>query len=188
MDWPGHPSPERAILEAVLEAARRAGGRWPVYQYLDLVLHQQGIDRPDQRLEEISSDLVRFDAPLAGSSEIGLTVPGCVGADPSAREVHHGFLKVLRKLFDRWEREPFLSPAQEQPVVVPAQELWSPQMGSSTELRMVGLLLEIEQVGKVGWTGDPQSPFDVEIGFRIRRYGVVGVLADYLRVRPSVAT
>jgi hypothetical protein len=173
------------MLEAVLDATRTAGGRWPVYQYLDLALHQNGVDRPDRCLEAISPELIGFDAPLEGSSEVRLPIPGFVAADPGAPEIHRGFLKVLRRLFDRWDREELLSPAQEQPVVMHAHELWSPQLGTTAELRTVGLLLEIEGIGEVEWRGDPDSPFGIEIGFQIRRYGSVGHLSDYLRVRPS---
>jgi hypothetical protein len=184
MDWPGHPSPERAVLKAIVDAVRTSGGRWPVYQHLDLVLHDNGV-RPDKYLKGMSNDLVRFDAPLESPSRIIAPVPGFVAAYPDAREIHHGFLKALRKLFDRWEREELLSPAEAQPVVVHAHELWAPGSIDRSELRVVGLLLETEGIGKVAWTEDPDSPWSIEIDFDIRRWGGVGDLSDYLRIRSA---
>lgn len=156
-----------------------------MYQHLDLVLPGRGI-RPDKYLKGMSSDLVRFDAPLESPSRVMTPVPGFLAAYPDAREVHHGFLKTLRKLFDRWGREQLISPAQAQPVVVQAHELWirSASVGDA-ELRVVGLLLEVEGIGGVEWSGDPSSPWSVEIDFDIRRWGGVGDLSDYLRIRSA---
>ncbi len=183
MDWQGLTTQEKLLLETVLAATREGGGRAPVFQYLDLKLHSMGIEFPDRCLEGMSSELIRYDSPLEASGGVRLPVQGMLVADPNARELHHGFPKLIRALVDRWEREELLSPAQAQPVVAHAHELWSPRLGSRTEMRIVGLLLEIEEIGKVEWTEDPASPWSIEIDFRIRHFGSVASLADYLRIR-----
>jgi hypothetical protein len=183
MNWQGQPPPEDLLLQTSLTATREGGGRPPVFQYLDLELHGLGVERPARCLEEASPTLITYDSPLGTASKVRLTVRGMRVADPSARVLHIGFPKTVRALFDRWEREVLLSPAEAQPVVAHAHELWSHRLGSETELRIVGLLLEIEDIGRVDWTEDPDSPWSIEIDFGIRRFGGVANLADYLRIR-----
>lgn len=183
MNRQGPLPPEDLLLKTSLSATEEGGGRPPVFQYLDLELHGLGVEWPDRCLEEASPTLITYDSPLDTASKVRLTVRGVQAADPGARVLHVGFPKTVRALFDRWEREELLSPSQAQPVVAHAHELWSSRLGSATEQRIVGLLLEIEEIGNVEWTGDPASPWSIEIDFRIRRFGGVANLADYLRIR-----
>jgi hypothetical protein len=188
MDWQGLSEEQKLLLETTLAATRESGGLPPVFQYIDLALHGEGVEFPDLCLEAMPPELIRYDAPLAPDSKLEMPVRGMLAADLRARELHRGFPKLVRALVDRWEREELLSPAQAQPVVAHAHELWSPRLGSPTELRIVGLLLGIEGIGTVKQTGDPASPWSSEIDFRIRRFGGVASLADYLRIRHPDAT
>lgn len=174
---------ELLFLKVAFEALLKTGGRVPVFQYLDQEAYRRGIGRPDRCLEGISADLIKYEQPLRASSSVRLLLDGVVMVDPTARVLHHGFLTVLRALPARWDREPLLSSAAAQPVVAHAHELWTPGLGSATELRIVGLLLEAEEIGRVEWSGDPHSPWGIEIDFSLRPYAGAVTLDDYRRIR-----
>jgi hypothetical protein len=173
------------LLRVVFQAVFTSGGRWPVFQYVDQAAFEHGIAVPHRCLEGIGADLVRYDLPLTSAARCRLSVRGMIRAEPAATVVHRGFLQVIRGLSDRWGREELLSPAEPQPVLVPAKDLWSPKLGTSTELRIVGLLLEVEEVGSIEWTDDPASPFSIQIDYDIRRLGGAISIPSYLQICDS---
>jgi hypothetical protein len=177
------PFQERLLLRLAYDALFASGGRWPVFQYLDLEGFKEGIPVPHRCLEGIEAGLIRYEPPLRSATAIRLSVRGIISAEPSATVVHRGFLQVIRGLSDRWGREELLSPAEPQPVLVPAKDLWQPKLGTPTELRIVGLLLEEEGVGSIEWTADPESPFSVLIDYDIRELGGAVSIYDYLQIR-----
>jgi len=179
------PFEERLLLQLAYESLFESGGRWPVFQYLDLEGVKEGIAVPHRCLKGIEAGLIRYEPPLRGATSCRLSVRGIISADPSAAVVHRGFLQVVRGLSDRWGREELLSPAEPQPVLVPARDLWQPNFGSPTDLRIVGLLLEEESIGSIEWTADPESPFSVLIDYDIRKLGGAVNIHDYFRIRDS---
>ena len=172
------------LIELIFEATVEAGD-WPVYQHIDLEGHRRGIERPHEVLEALPGAWVSFDIPLDTASKVRLHVAG-IAAFELGRELVQRFVNVVVALSERWEREPMLSPARAQPVVVQAHELSGvSEMGSETELRLIGLLLDNEGIGTVDWTEDPGSPFSVEIDFEIRDYRATSTVDDYLQTRRS---
>jgi hypothetical protein len=145
-------SEEFLLLRLTYKALFMTGGRWPVFQYLDLEGFNGGIAVPHRCLEGIEADLIRYEPPISGATSCRLSVRGMISAEPSAAVIHRGFLQVVRGLSDRWGREELLSPAEPQPVLVPAKDLWQTKLGTPTELRIVGLLLEEEGIGSIEWT------------------------------------
>jgi hypothetical protein len=178
-------SEELLLLRIAYEALFTGGGRWPVFQFLDLEGFKRGVAVPHCCLEGIDEALIRYEAPLSGGTRCRLSVRGMISADPTAAVIHQGFLQVIRGLSDRWGREELLSPAEAQPVLVPAKDLWHPKLGTQTDLRIVGLLLEEEGIGSIEWTDDPESPFSVLIDYDIRRLGAAVNIQDYLQIWDS---
>lgn len=167
----------RLTLKAMISA-----GELPVFQHLDQEGHRERIERPHECLEELPEELVFFDQPLEDASRVGLSLKGALVGDLS-HGVLDAFLKTLAALAKQREVTALPSPTQAQPVVAYAHELWLPEMKLPSDLMVIGMLLESEGIGSVGWTSDRTSPWSVEVDHRIRDYGSVVTLADYLRIR-----
>jgi len=172
------------LIELIYEATVQAGD-WPVYQHIDLEGHRRGMEKPYEVLEALPHEWVSFENPLDTASKVRLHVEGIAAAELGDGLLQE-FVNAVVALSERWEREPMLSPAQAQPVVVQAHELFDASAARSEgELRLIGLLLDNEGIGTVDWTEDPASPFSVEIDFEIRDYRAASSIEDYLRARRS---
>lgn len=170
-------------------------GEPPVFQHLDLIGPHNGIHRPHEVLEALPRDQVSFDIPLEDSSRVALYVLGIeqarntpaargLGLDEAAARLLQVFVDILVALSERREREPMLSAARVQPVVVHAHELgWVTDGLPANHLRLLGCMLDQEGIGIVEETDDPGSPWSIEIGFEIRDYQGLGDILDYLRLR-----
>ncbi len=177
-------SKDQVLLETLLTGVRESG-KWPVFQFLDHGLARRGIRRPDSCLEEASPAHVVFDRPLEQDSKVRLTARGWNAADPFSPVLHDGFVPVLRGCVDFFSRTKPSSPSEVQRIVAQSSELWTPSRGTKADLRLVGLLLEVERLGRVEWGRDAVSPWSIELDFQIRRYASVGDLDDYLGIRGS---
>jgi hypothetical protein len=106
-----------------------------------------------------------------------------VRADPSAREIHRGFVPAIRELVDFFVRHEPDSPKQAEPIVARADELPFSSRLDAAQLQTVGRLLEEEGIGRVTWTDDPSSPWDIELGLQILRHRRTATFDDFLRVK-----
>lgn len=169
------------VLRTLLDAMREGDGNPVVFQYL---VHARlpYEDRPDDCLAGISPDYVAFKGPLALDSEVWLTALGVERADPGAPEIHRGFVPALRELVDFFGRQRPRSPGKATPVVARAAELAFSAELSPIELRIVGWLLEEEGIGTLQRSGDPASPWSIELDLRILRYRRVATFGDYVRI------
>lgn len=181
MTWWEVASQGRKVLRLILRAMVATGER-PVFQHLDREAHKAGIERPHEVLEELPEDLVFFDRPLEDSSRIGLTLKGAMVAGLSSG-VLDAFLKILAALAELRDEVAPPSPSQAHPVVAHAGDLWVPEMRSPSDLVVIGMLLDSEEIGVVSWTGDLTSPWSIEVDYRIREYANVVTLSDYQLIR-----
>jgi len=158
-------------------------GEWPVFDFLLRELDRRGISDPQYCVEEIDNDLVRFETPLLPSSPLRLSVQGWDVANPGSTLVHDGFVTAVRQCVERVRHEKSPSPSRPRELMVNAHELWTPDVRS--ELRLLGLLLETEDLGEVTWDRrDAASPFKVKLDpLRVRAYGSVGSFADFASIR-----
>lgn len=173
---------ERRALRTIRQAAASIGA-WPVFDYLLRELELRGISDPKQCLEGVDSDLVRFEIPLLLSSQLRLSAQGWDLAHPESTLIHDGFVTAIRQSVERVRHEKSSSPSRPRELVVSAHELWVPDVRSN--LRLLGLLLETENLGEVTWNhSDTTSPFRVRLDpLRVRPYASVGSFADFIRIR-----
>lgn len=127
------PTPEqRSLLEAVSDPFIESG-TWPVMDYVDAILDEQGFDAERVR-ETFPSWPVRYSAVWPGpgslvsaNDQIGLTVAGlqlCSTSSEAVRAVVEDHLASLHYLADRFREAP-ARPDQPRRVEVTAQEIGS---------------------------------------------------------------
>ena len=199
------PTPEqRSLLEAVSRPFLQTG-EWPVMDYVDAVLDDQGLDVWRVR-ETFSSWPVRYSAvwPGPGSlinaeEKIGLTVAGlglCAALSEDARAIVEDYLVVLRYLADRFREAP-ASPTEARHVEVTSDDIGSrlEEVGRvvSLEEKMVrcGQLYSVWQHEFTGWKAGStfRTPTDWSVIVRreIRTYAQVVDIEGYLtRIAQSV--
>ena len=156
------------VLLRLLEAEPLAR---PRAEHVYRAARKRGVPQPDALIERMAPLLIDFVPPLSEGSGLAPTVRGILLRDSSAELIHHRFIKVVRALPDRWDREGTISAAEPQPVVVHAFELLPIlEMTSLPDRCLLGRLLEVERVGSVEWTKDPESPWSVWIRYEVHRY------------------
>lgn len=197
-EWPNEE--DRRLLRLMLNAIQMGDGQPPVYMFIDVEGGRAGIQDPRRGLSRLSPRFVKYEEPLEDASPLWLLFDGAIGAGLSTK-AQSAFAEVLPGLAKRWVREPMLSPAQVQPVVVSARELWTRENGGAADLGVIGHLLEAEEIGYVDWitkkvegdqsadwVEDPWSPFSIEIDSNIRAFETVNGIAEareILRSRKS---
>ncbi len=174
----GEPLALRTIRQATDQI-----GEWPVFDYVQQELELQGIADPGECLQAIDSGLVRFESPLGLSTPLRLSAAGWDQADPGTKLIHDGFVTSIRQCVERVRHEKPKSPNRRRELVVPARDLWKPDVRS--HLRLIGLLLEeVPGLGQVTWDrADTASPFKIKLNpLEVRRYASVGFFADFLSI------
>jgi hypothetical protein len=172
---------ERRALRTIRQGAATTG-EWPVFDFVLRELGLRGVNDPQRCLENIGSDLVRFEAPLLPASQIQLSAQGWDIAHPESTLIHDGFVTALRQCVERVRHDKPLSPSRPRELEVSAHDLWAPD--SRADLRLLGLLLETENLGGVVWNRkDLASPFRIKLNpLRVREFGSVGSFADFVGI------
>lgn len=188
---PSDLSPDQLQLLRILRAATQSSTRnfrnGPTYQHLTHALGHIGIRNVDELLQSLSPAYLVFAAPLADSVGILPTARGWHAADPHAPELHAGLIPAVRRCYDLFHQFKPPSPTEARPIKLSPQDLWPDDpLGSKAKLFVVGLLLEVERVGKVTWTGDPASPWRIELDTGIRRFARVGDYDSFLEASKRV--
>jgi hypothetical protein len=155
----------------------------PRAEHVYRAARKRGVQRPDALIESMAPLLVDFAPPLSEGSGLAPTVRGVLLRDSSTELIHHRFMKVIRALPDRWDREGTISAAEPQPVVMHAFELLpASETLSLADRCLVGRLLEVEGVGSLEWTKDRESPWSVWIRYEVHRYAGAVTIEDFLRI------
>jgi hypothetical protein len=176
------PFDEEQLALRLIQQAAVPTGEWPVFDFLLRELDRRGISDPQKCLEEIDSGLVRYEIPLLPPSLLRLSAQGWDLAKSGSTLIHDGFVTAIRQCVERVRHENFLSPSRPRELVVKARDLWAPDVRS--ELRLLGLLLESENLGEMTWDrSDTASPFKIKLDpLRIRSYASVGSFADFISI------
>ncbi len=182
MDLPNPWQADEAVLRLIVEGMRAAGGEPIVFQYL---VHSRARyeDPLDTALAELSPSYVHYEEPLELSSRVWANAWGFERADPGNPEVQLGFIPALRELVDFFVRHKPDSPTRAERVVVDASQLALSAQLSPSQLRIVGHLLAVEQIGAVEWREDPLVPWEIELALPIMWYRRVFNFDDFLRVK-----
>lgn len=180
MELATSPWQDDALLRLIVDGMREAGGDWIVAQY---VVHARAPfdDRPDDCLDQLSSDLVNYEKPLTLARTIRTRAWAFERAYPGCPEIHRGFVPALRELVDFFVRHKPNSPTRAERITIAASELACASQVSSVQIRILGHLLEEEGVGRVEW-GDDASSWTIEPGLQILRFRRVAMFDDFLRI------
>lgn len=156
-----------------------AAQAWPLFAFLDVELFRLGVQRPREQLMDMLPELVQFEAPLKPDTPIRARVKGLAFVDRSMPALAH-FVPFVRRCYDFYNGHEPRSPSQTQDVVVSATRLAWPDPLSRELLTMLGLLLDVEGIGRVEWTPDGEAPWAIPLDDRIRRFAKIGSLDDFI--------
>jgi hypothetical protein len=171
------------LCQATLECLIAAEGDSPTFQAIDSAVRSRGVGRPEEALLEARElGYVTFRGELAWPTQISLMVAGHFLAKPNDPLLHRYFVPVIRSLVDRLDRETLLSPTEARPVIVFASEMEQLRAATPVDVKIVGRLLDVEEVGRIEWTEDPTCPWSSEIDFKIRELANIASIRDFLEV------
>jgi hypothetical protein len=175
---------ELKACKTTLACLRQTGGDPPSFHAIEIALRHMGVARPEEPvLAARDLSYLSFEGRLTGSSAISLSLAGHYLADPHDPLLHHYFIRVIRSLVDRPDRETLLSLTESRPVVVFANEMEQLRAASPMDVKMLGRFLDVDAIGVVEWfEDDPSCPWSIRIDYTIRDFANVASIPDCLEV------